>query len=68
MPFFLFAGVDSSLIRNYVEEALAEIIAIMLRETRAVPTHSLEQLDVQVNKYCIFTFYILSFCSTYLYQ
>ncbi|XP_077320592.1 protein TALPID3 isoform X2 [Lithobates pipiens] len=39
--------VDSGLIRNYVEEALAEIIATMLREIRAVPTHSLEQPDVQ---------------------
>ncbi|XP_073466167.1 protein TALPID3 isoform X2 [Aquarana catesbeiana] len=39
--------VDSSLIRNYVEEALAEIIATILREIRAVPTHSLEQPDVQ---------------------
>ncbi|XP_018417689.1 PREDICTED: protein TALPID3 [Nanorana parkeri] len=42
--------VDSNLIRKYIEDTLADIVATMLREreTRAVPTPPLEQPDVQV--------------------
>ncbi|XP_072284020.1 protein TALPID3 [Pyxicephalus adspersus] len=51
LQLFVDAGVpvDSNLLRKYVEEALAEIIAPMLevRKTQAVPIPSLEQSNVQ---------------------